>query len=77
VHTADVVATVTLPYAPAPHDVHAGAAVEIAPPALYVPTRHPAHPPSPDRLPYPGKQLRAATTTSSTDSTRDVAAADT
>ena len=51
VHTADVVATVTLPYAPAPHAVHEGAAVEIAPPPLYVPTRHPAQPPRPVCLP--------------------------
>ena len=77
VHTADVDADATLPYAPAAPAVHTGPAVEIAPPALYVPTRQAAHPPEPDCLPYPGAQLRAAITTSSTVSTRDVAAADT
>ena len=63
-------------YVPAAHDVHTGPAVEIVPPVLYVPIRQAAHPPEPDCLPYPGAQLRAAITTSSTVSTRDVVAKD-
>ena len=72
VHTADVVAAATALYEPAAHAVHAGPAVEIAPPALYEPAGHAAQPPAPACLPYPGVQLRAAMATSSTVSTRGV-----
>ena len=60
-------------YLPTPHAVHTAAAM--GPPVLYEPAPHKLQPPA-AVLPYPAEQLRAAMTTSSTDSTRDVVVAD-